>query len=275
MPDRELWLDDEHEEHGDAVRIHPTAIVHPRAEFGKRVRVGAYSSIGPRVVCADDVQVGSYAHLSGRTFVGRGTSIWQYCSIGAVPQDLKYRGEDTRLVIGERNAIREYVNISIGTEGGGGITRIGDGNLLMVHVHIAHDCVIGNNCIFANNVNLAGHVQIGDNVVLGGTAGIHQFCRLGSYSMLTGGSLTGKDVPPFCRAHGTPARILGLNTIGLRRAGFADAALADIKQMYRLVYRRQLTLEDALQAVRQQLPVSSQRSAFLDFMSGTQRGICR
>lgn len=275
MLERELWLEQEGEAGGDAAQVHPTAVVHRQAELGKRVQVGAYSIIGPRVVCADDVQIGSYVHLSGRTFVGQGTSIWHYCSIGAIPQDLKYRGEDTRLVIGERNAIREYVNISIGTQGGGGITRIGDGNLLMIHVHVAHDCIIGNNCIFANSVNLAGHVEIDDQVVLGGMCAVHQFCRLGSYSMMTGGSMTGKDVPPFCRVHGTPARILGLNTIGLKRAGMAEADFAAIKQMYRLVYRQQLTLDDAVQAIQQQVPNTSTRQTFIDFISHSQRGITR
>ena len=273
MPNRELWLEQDH--HDDTPRVHPTALVHRRAEFGKRVQVGAYSYVGPKVICADDVQIGSYVHLGGRTFIGRGTAIWHYCSIGAQPQDLKYRGEDTRLVIGEHNAIREYVNISIGTDGGGGMTRIGNNNLLMVHVHVAHDCTIGDNSIFANNVNLAGHVEIDDNVVLGGMAAVHQFCRLGSYSMLTGGSMTGKDVPPFCRVHGQPAHILGLNTIGLRRANMDSATLATIKQMYRFVYRQQLTLDDAQQKIQQQLPDSAVRRTFLDFIARSQRGICR
>ncbi len=275
MLDQELWLEHEGEARGTAAQVHPTAIVHRQAELGQRVQVGAYSIIGPKVICADDVQIGSYVHLSGRTFVGQSTSIWHYCSIGAIPQDLKYRGEDTRLVIGERNAIREYVNISIGTEGGGGITRIGDGNLLMVHVHVAHDCIIGNNCIFANSVNLAGHVEIDNHVVLGGMAAVHQFCRLGSHSMMTGGSMTGKDVPPFCRVHGTPARILGLNTIGLKRAGMSAEDLASIKKIYRFVYRQQLTLDDAMQAIHQQVPDSPPRQTFLDFISHSQRGISR
>ncbi len=265
----------EHETRGDAARVHPTAIVHRQAELGKRVQVGAYSIVGPRVICSDDVQIGSYAHLSGRTFVGRGTSIWHYCSIGAIPQDLKYRGEDTRLVIGERNAIREYVNISIGTQGGGGATRIGDGNLLMVHVHIAHDCIVGNNCILANSVNLAGHVEIGDHVVLGGMVAVHQFCRLGSHSMMTGGSMTGKDVPPFCRVHGRPARIWGLNTIGLKRAGMAATEIATIKKMYRLVYRQQLTLDDAVHEIQRQVPDTPPRQTFLAFISRSQRGLSR
>ena len=275
MLDRELWLEQEGKAHGDAAQVHPTAIVHRQAELGKRVQVGAYSVIGPQVVCADDVQIGSYVHLSGRTFVGQGTSIWHYCSIGAIPQDLKYRGEDTRLVIGERNAIREYVNISIGTQGGGGITRIGDGNLLMVHVHVAHDCIIANNCIIANSVNLAGHVEIDDHVVLGGMCAVHQFCRLGSHSMMTGGSMTGKDVPPFCRVHGRPARILGLNSIGLKRAGMDAAELAHIKHMYRLIYRQRLTLDDAMQAIQQQVPDTLIRQTFTDFISRSQRGISR
>ncbi len=275
MLDRARWLEQEGEDRGDATRVHPTAIVHRKAELGQRVQVGAYSIVGPRVVCADDVQIGSYVYLSGRTFVGRGTSIWHYGSIGSMPQDLKYRGEDTRLVIGERNAIREYVNISIGTEGGGGITRIGDGNLLMVHVHVAHDCIIGDNCIFANSVNLAGHVEIDDHVVLGGMGAVHQFCRLGSHSMMTGGSMTGKDVPPFCRVHGRPAHILGLNTIGLKRAGMSAEELAAIKKMYRLIYRQQLTLGDALQAIHQQVPDLPPRQLFVDFVSRSQRGICR
>lgn len=275
MLDRELWPEHGGKARGDAVQVHPSAIVHRQAELGKRVQVGAYSVIGPRVVCADDVQIGNYVQLSGRTFVGRGTAIWHYCSIGAIPQDLKYRGEDTGLVIGERNAIREYVNISIGTAGGGGITRIGDGNLLMVHVHVAHDCMIGNNCIVANSVNLAGHVEIDNHVVLGGMVAVHQFCRLGSYSMMTGGSMAGKDVPPFYRVHGRPARILGLNTIGLKRAGMSAEELAAIKKMYRLLYRQQLTLDDAVQAIHQQVPDLPPRQMLIDFISRSQRGICR
>ena len=275
MLNRELWPEHGNKESDTASHVHPTAIVHRQAELGKRVWVGAYSCIGPHVVCADDVQIGSYVHLSGRTYIGRGTSIWHYASIGAVPQDLKYRGEDTRLVIGERNAIREYVNISIGTAGGGGVTRLGDDNLLMVHVHVAHDCNIGNKCIFANSVNLAGHVEIADHVVLGGMVAVHQFCRLGSYSMMTGGSMTGKDVPPFCRVHGTPARILGLNMIGLKRTGMSEDELTSIKKMYRLIYRQHLTLDDAVQAIQQQIPNSTVRQTLLNFLANSQRGICR
>lgn len=275
MSESELWLDLNDSSDTRAVGVHPTAIVHPRAEFGQRVSIGAFSCIGPKVICDDDVVIGNHVNIGGRTFIGKKTKIHHYCSIGTRPQDLKYQGEDTKLVIGSSNSIREYVNISIGTAGGSGVTQIGDNNLFMVFVHIAHDCVIGNGCIFANSVNLAGHVVIDDHVVLGGMSGVHQFCRFGAYSMMTGGSSISKNVPPFCRVHGHRAKPCGLNTIGLKRAGMPAATLATIKKMYRLLYQDNQTLTDALENIRNQIADCDVRTTFLDFFRAAGRPICR
>jgi len=256
-----------------SVFVHPTAVVARGAELGSGVRVGPNVMIGPKVVLGDNVKIGAGAVLDGRTKIGEGTQIFPFASVGSAPQDLKYKGEDAELTIGRENRIREYVNISIGTEGGGGKTVIGDHNLVMVYTHIGHDCIIGNHCIFANGVQLAGHVIVGNYVVFGGLAGAHQFSRYGDLAMIAAGAMVSQDVPPFCMVHGNHARIAGLNVVGLRRAGSKN--LSVIKTMYRHVFSDNLTLADAIAKITADVESCPEREAFIKFLNASERGICR
>ena len=204
--------------------IHPTAMVSKGAELDVGVVIGPNAIVGPDVKLGKDVQVGASAIVSGHTTVGEGTKIYPMATVGSDPQDLKFAGEPTKLNVGKFNNIREYVNISLGTTGGGGETTIGDHNLIMVYSHIAHDCHVGNHCIFANSVQLAGHVIVGDYAVFGGLSGAHQFCRFGDRAMIAAGAIVVQDVPPFCLVQGDRARINGLNVVGLRRSGIEKKA---------------------------------------------------
>ena len=255
--------------------VHATAIVSSGAEIGRGVTVGPYALIGPKVVLADDVIVGGHALVEGRTRIGKGTEIHPFASIGIRPQDLKYNGEDTELIIGERNQIREYVNISIGTAGGGGKTVIGNDNLIMVYCHVAHDCVLGDGIIMANAVALAGHVEVQNRAVVGGVAAVHQFTRIGEMSMVAGGSMVAQDVPPFSMVHGDRAVPNGLNVVGLRRTGWPQERLANIRSMYRLLYQDNLTMDDAMARIEAEIPDSDQKKVFLGFLRGSTRGVCR
>ena len=257
------------------VVIHPTALVAKGAQLGRGVVIGPYSIIGPKVVLGDQVQIGSHVTVENRTTVGARTVIYQFASIGVIPQDLKFHGEDTELIIGEENSIRQYVNISIGSEAGGGRTAIGRRCLLMVYAHVAHDCMLGNNIVLVNGVGLAGHVIIEDHAFVGGHAGVHQFCRIGSRAMIGGGSIVVQDVPPFVMAQGDRAVPIGLNMVGLRRAGFRAEAIRDLKAMYRLVYSEGLTLADAIARIELEIPESAERDRFVTFLKGSERGICR
>jgi len=255
--------------------VHSTAIIHPGAKIGAQVKIGPYAVIGPKVTLMDRVEVMSHAVVDGRTVVGEGTRIWPFASVGSTPQDLKYRGEDSELHIGKNNMIREYCNISLGTEGGGNKTVIGDGNLFMCFTHVAHDCMIGNECIFANGATLAGHVIVSDKTVLGGLSAVHQFCRLGELSMIAGGAMVAQDVPPFCMVHGDRATINGLNVVGLRRLGLKDERMEAVKTMYRLLYKENLTLDDAKAAIARDVMESRERSVFLGFLNESSRGVVR
>lgn len=259
----------------DAVVIHPTAIVDPKAQLGVGVHVGPFSVVGPKVTLGDRVRLLSHVTLEGRTTVGASTVIHQYASIGMPPQDLKYQGEDSTLVIGEENSIRQYVNISLGSASGGGETRIGRRNLIMAYCHVAHDCRIGNNIVFANGATLAGHVELSDHVVIGGLAALHQFVRVGPLAMIGGGSMVVQDVPPFTMVQGDRARPSGLNVVGLRRAGYGVEAVRDLKAMYRLLYSEGLTVEDAVGRMEAEISETPYRSLFVDFVRSSQRGICR
>lgn len=256
-------------------KIHATAIVHPGAELGSDVIVGPYCVVGPKVKLANKVKLDSHVLVEGRTTVGEGTRIHSFASIGITPQDLKYKGEDTELDIGSHNSIREYVNISIGTDEGSGKTIIGSHNLIMVYAHIAHDCIIGNHCILANSAAIAGHVEIDDYAVIGGIVGIHQFCKIGKLAMLGAGSMVAQDVAPYCMVHGDRATMNGLNLVGLRRAGVGTENLSAIKEMYRLVFKSQLTQEDALANILETVPDSEYRQNFVAFLKSSHRGLCR
>lgn len=254
--------------------IHPAAMIDPTAQLASDVEVGPFSIIGPGVEIGAGTRVASHVVIRGPTRIGRNNHIFQFCSIGEDCQDKKYRGEPTRLEIGDDNVIREHVTIHRGTVQDQGLTRIGDRNLLMVAVHIAHDCLIGNDNIFANTTGIAGHVHIGDGVLLGGMSGIHQFCRIGSYAMTAGCSLVLKDIPAYVMVGGNPAAARGMNFEGMRRRGMAKDTIASLRQAYRLVYRQGLTLEQALREL-QQLPAAPELALFIESLRASERGITR
>ena len=229
--------------------IHPTAIVDAAAKLDASVRVGPYAVIGPHVSIGAGSTVGAHAVIEGRTTIGADNHIFQFASVGAPPQDKKYAGEPTELVIGERNTIREFCTINTGTAQDRGVTTVGDDNWIMAYVHIAHDCLVGNGTVLANNATLAGHVQVDDFAIIGGLTGIHQFTRVGAYVMAGFASHISQDVPPFMMVDGNPLAVRGLNLEGLRRRGFSAGRVAAIKQMHRLLYRQGLTLAAARAAI--------------------------
>ena len=255
--------------------IHATAIVDPAARIGANVSIGAYSVIGAGVDIGEGTTVGPHVVIEGTTRIGRDNRIFQFASVGAIPQDKKYGGEDSELVIGDRNVIREFVTLNRGTGVGGGATRIGNDNWIMAYAHVAHDCTVGNHTIFSNNATLAGHVTIGDYAILSGFAGVHQFCRIGAHAMLAAGAIVLQDVPPYVMAQGYPAKPAGTNNEGLRRRGFSAADIARVRRAYRTLYRAGLSLDDARAALSRdaaQAPVLEPLVAFLG-VSG--RGLVR
>jgi UDP-N-acetylglucosamine acyltransferase len=256
--------------------IHATAIVHPRAHLGANVSVGPYSIIGEHVELGDGTQVGAHAVITGHTKIGRDNRIFQFVSLGEVPQDKKYAGEPTRLEIGDRNMIREFCTFNLGTAQDLGVTRIGNDNWIMAYVHIAHDCQVGNHTIFANNASLAGHVHLGDHVVLGGFTGVHQFCRVGAHVMTAVNSAVYKDIPPYVLAAGSDgAKPNGINSEGLKRRGFSPESIAVVKQAYKTLYRNSLTLEEAKAALLEQAHAHAEVQLILDFLATSTRGIIR
>ena len=255
--------------------IHPTAVVTPGAELDSGVQVGPYAVIGPHVRIGKDTCVGPHSVVEGRTTIGRDNRIFQFASVGAVPQDMKYRGEDSALTIGDRNTIREFATLNIGTRGGGMETRIGDDNLFMVYSHVGHDCRIGNHVILANCATLAGHVVLEDYVGVGGLAAIHQFTRIGESAYLGGGAMVTNDVPPYCLAQGDRARLFGLNRVGLERRGFGEAQKRALKQAYRTFFFEGLSLKDAVERIRCEQVDFPEAVHLADFIAASQRGICR
>jgi UDP-N-acetylglucosamine acyltransferase len=256
--------------------IHPTAIVDPAARLAADVRIGPYCIIGPGVSVGAGCAAGPHAVIGGETEIGEGNRIGPFATLGMDPQDLKFKGENTRLRIGSRNVFREYCNVSKGSVDGNFETAIGDGNLFMAYVHIAHDCIVGNGAIFANAATLAGHVEIGDFAVIGGLAAIHQFTRIGAHVMIGGGSMVVQDIAPFVLAEGNRAVPLGINSRGLLRRGFTNEKIAGIKSAYRMVYRRKLPLAEALGRIEAELlPGCPELRIFIDFLRGTRRGVAR
>ena len=255
--------------------IHETAIIHPGAQLGNNVSVGPYSIIGEHVVIAEGTSVAAHVVINGHTRIGRDNQIFQFCSLGEIPQDKKYAGEPTALEIGNRNVIREFCTFNIGTAQDVGVTRLGDDNWIMAYVHIAHDCQVGNHTIFANNASLAGHVQIGDHVILGGFTGVHQFCKIGAHVMTGISSVVFKDIPPYIMAAGQPAAPHGINSEGLKRRGYTAAALAGLKRAYKLLYRDGLTLDEAKLQLRELAAAVPEVALLLDFLAQSERGIIR
>lgn len=255
--------------------IHPTAVVDPRAELGPDVEIGPYAIIEGPVRLGARVQVQAHGAVKGQTEIGADSRIFSFACIGGDPQDLKYRGEPTRLVVGERNTFREFSTANRGTAAGEAITRIGDDNLFMANTHVAHDCVVGNHCVFANSVAVAGHVIIQDRVVLGGLAAVHQFGRIGRCAMVGGGGMAAQDVPPFTIAQGDRARLVGLNVVGLRRAGFSREVMSALKGAYRELFQSGMPLRIAAEQVRAFYSDVPEVIEMVDFLETSQRGICR
>ena len=260
-------------------RIHATAIVDRAAELAANVEVGPFAVIGAGVGVGAGTTIGAHAVIEGPTTIGPGNRIFAHACLGGAPQDMKYGGEATELVIGARNTIREFCTFNRGTAQGGSVTRIGNDNWIMAYVHIAHDVQLGHSTILANNATLAGHVEIGDWVIVGGLTGVHQFCRIGAHAMLGFQSRVSQDVPPFMMAEGNPLAVRGFNAEGLRRRDFSAARIAQVKQMHRLIYRDGLPLEqatDAVNALRGALPEGDiDVQAMLDFLAASTRGVAR
>ncbi len=256
-------------------RIHPTAHVDSGAELDSDVEVGAFSIIGPHVAIGSGTVVGPHAVLTGRTTLGARNRIFQFTSVGEIPQDRKYAGEPTTTVIGDDNVIREYVSIHAGTALDRGSTTIGNGNLLLAYVHVAHDCVIGDNTVFSNNAQLAGHVSVGDWVVFGGFTGVHQFVRIGAHAMIAGGSVVLKDVPPFVTVQGYPAVPHGTNNEGLRRRGFTADDILAVRRAYKTLYREGLALDDAKAALASAASGAPVLRPLVEFLAASGRGIVR
>ena len=260
-------------------QIHATALVDARAELAEDVSIGPYAVIGANVRIGAGSSIGAHCVVDGHTTIGRDNRIFQFASIGAAPQDKKYAGEPTRLVIGDGNTIREFVTLNTGTVQDGGLTSLGDDNWIMAYVHVAHDCRIGSHTIIANATQLGGHVHLGDWAFLGGLSGVHQFVRVGAHAMTGFQTRLSQDLPPYVTAAGNPAGATGINAEGLRRRGFSPERIAQVKQMHRLLYRQGLTLADglkAIEALRGRLEGSEADVALmLDFLAQADRGIVR
>jgi UDP-N-acetylglucosamine acyltransferase len=255
--------------------VHPTAIVGPEVELDADVSVGAYAVIEGRVRIGAGSRIGPHCVVRGTTTIGRNNRIFQFASIGEDPQDKKYAGEDTELVIGDGNTIREYCTLNRGTVQDKGVTRIGNNNWLMAYVHIAHDCTVGNETIFANCVTLAGHVTVDDYVILGGFSGAHQFARIGAHAFVANNAAVSRDVPPYVMAAGQPAAPRGLNTEGLRRRGFTPEQVRRVKEAFRLLYRSDLRLEEAREQIRALAAGRPEVEVFSRFIEPSERGLIR
>ncbi|MDR3187089.1 MAG: acyl-ACP--UDP-N-acetylglucosamine O-acyltransferase [Holosporaceae bacterium] len=255
--------------------IHPSAIVSPSAKIGKNVQIGAYSIIGGGVELQDDVEILPHVCIDGRTVVGEGTKVFSFAAIGHRPQDLKYNGEPSVLIIGKNNSIREYATIHPGTRGGIMKTVIGDNNLLMIGVHVAHDCLVGNNVVMGNNATLGGHVEIEDNVIIGGLSAVHQHVRIGRHAIIGGMSGVERDVIPYGAVKGERAHLYGINLIGLKRSGVSHREIAKLRRSYDAIFSGAGTLNENLNAVEQTLESSSYVHDIVKFMrDGTSRSFC-
>jgi UDP-N-acetylglucosamine acyltransferase len=265
------------------VAIHPTAIVDPKAQLDSQVTIGPYCVVGPHVEIGRDTTIAAHVTIDGFTQIGQGNRFFAHGAIGGDPQDKKYAGEPTRLVIGDRNTFRESVTVNCGTTQDTGVTTVGNDNWIMAYVHIAHDCVVGNQTIMANCVQLAGHVHVGDWAILGGFTGVHQFCKVGAHAMAGVGSVVLKDIPPYVMVSGNSAEAHGMNTEGLKRRGFSADQLEALRQAYKILYRQNLTFEQAklalateLSALRSTAPDAAAAVQVLtDFLAGVTRGIVR
>lgn len=260
-------------------RVHPTAVVDPKAQIADDVTVGPYCVVGPNVSLEAGTVLEPHVVVSGRTRIGKNNHFFSFSAIGGIPQDKKYAGEDTQLVIGDGNTVREHCTFSLGTAQGGGMTRIGSDNWIMASVHIAHDCIVGDHTILANNVTLAGHVTLGDWAILGGLSGVHQFCNMGAHAMAGGGSIILRDVPPYVICNGNPCTPHGINSEGLKRRGFDVETVNALRRAYKIVYRDGKTVGEAVVALDELIaaePAAADSLAVLrDFVRDSERGIIR
>jgi UDP-N-acetylglucosamine acyltransferase len=255
--------------------IHPQAIVDPGAIIGKNVHIGPFSVIGPGVEIGDNTWIGPHVVINGFARIGKDNKIYQFSSLGEAPQHLGYKGEPTRLEIGDRNIIREYCTLNRATASGSGVTSVGDDNFIMAYCHVAHDCRVGNRTIFANGTSLAGHVLVEDNVIFGGFSLIHQFCRVGAHCMTGIGTVTFKDIPPYLLVAGNTAVPHGLNVRGLKRRKFSDAAIESLRKAYKILYKSDLRLSEAIEQLEPMTRNCNEVAHFVAFIKRSERGIIR
>ncbi|MDA8092089.1 MAG: acyl-ACP--UDP-N-acetylglucosamine O-acyltransferase [Nitrospiraceae bacterium] len=257
------------------MKIHPTAVVHEKASIARDAQIGPYCIIGEGASISHGVKLLNNVVIEGDTEIGDGCTIYPFAVIGLPPQDMKYAGEKTGVRIGSGNVIREYVSIHRGSVGSTGLTLVGNNNYIMAYAHIAHDCTIGNNVVMANSVTMAGHVHVDDNAILGGVIAIHQFTRIGAFSMTGGFSGIGQDIPPYTVAAGPRAKLYGLNQVGLKRHGFSRETIADLARAYKILFKSKLTLKEAIKKVQEDLPETPELDRLIDFVKTSKRGICR
>lgn len=255
--------------------ISEQAVIHKSAKIGKNTEVGPFSVIGEDVVIGDNCQIGPHVVIKGPCKIGDGNKFFQFCSIGEVSQDKKFKGEVTTCEIGNNNSFREGCTIHRGTKDGGGVTKIGNDNLFMVNTHVAHDCIIGDHVIFSNCASAAGHVIVEDYACLGGMVGVHQFCKIGAHSFIAGGSIVFKDIMPYVTVAGYPAKVSGLNTEGLKRRDFSTDAISNIKKAYRLIFREGNTVAVAIEKLQPLISSCKQIELFANFLKSSERGIAR
>ena len=270
MPQRLLRTD-----HRADDMIHSTAIVYPGANIAPDVEIGPYAVIGPHVEIGPGCRIGPHTVITGHTRIGANNRIYQFASLGEIPQDKKYSGEVTRLEIGDNNTIREFCTFNCGTAQDAGVTRVGSNNWIMAYVHLAHDCQIGSHTVFANNAQLAGHVRVGDYAILGGFTVVHQFCHIGAHSITAMGTIVLQDIPPFVTASGNSARPYGVNIEGLKRRGFGPATITKIKRAYKTLYKAGHTLDQAKRELARQVGDCPEVRVLLDFLTSSARGIIR
>ncbi len=256
--------------------IHPTAVIASGAQLDPTVKVGPYAVIGENVTIGAGTTIGPHAVIEGDTEIGCDNRIFQFASVGAIPQDLKFQGEKTLLKIGDRNRIREFVTIHLGTADGGGVTTVGNDNLIMAYAHVAHDCIVRDHVIMANAATLAGHVEVDDYAILGGLSAVHQFTRIGAHVMASGGSMIAQDVAPYSIVQGDRAKTVGLNLTGLKRRGFSREAMTNVKNLYKLVFRSNLKLEEAVEKIKAEYDLNAPEvETYLEFLQKSERGLAR
>jgi UDP-N-acetylglucosamine acyltransferase len=258
-----------------AASIHPTAVIAADAELGDGVEVGAYTVIGPGVVIGANTRIGPHALIQGPTRIGADNQIFQFASVGSAPQDKKYKGEPTRLEIGDRNVVRECVTLNRGTTKDQGVTVIGSDNLFMAYAHVAHDCLVGSNCVLANSATLGGHVHLGDWVIMGGFSGVHQFCKVGAHAFIANNAAVTRDVPPYVMAVGQPAAAHSVNAEGLKRRGFTPEQIRNLRSAFRLLYRSGLKLSDAAAQLAALAEEQPEVRAIVEFLPLSTRSIVR